>query len=842
MSSVLASGLRLHSQNVPIPANSLENLNRISSLLNLNSEGLSNEQTSDLCFNEIYNRCQQKQWDVIKLLKKEIDILVNSLGYSLLVVCILQKDKDLFEGLIQERIALHCLGPHKNLPLHYAAAEGHFKFVTRLCEVNEADARTISDHSPLHLAAFEGHLKIVILLSTKYPGLCPRQAVCIFGKTELKLTPLALSVLKGHVECVRFFLEKDPSLAHCQIKTFGSIVHLAIAFHQNQVLEILLNRFHELFLNRINEPNDQGQTPLMVAALCGNEEAIYLLNKRGALLDATDGKGDTALHYAVKGNQKNAVLQLIKLGANPRILNQEKLEPYTLAATLLEIHGESIKTIAAIINNTNLSNQSHGECLAPDITENLALQGGGPKGIGLIGALQEINLTTVKRVAGTSAGSINASLVAVGYSAKEIEEIMENMPMMNLLDVNCEKLFPDLKNTKIALKTLMEAVYNPVGTSVKIIKKCLKGLWNNKGICKGEVLREEVEKHILRKTGIPYCTFKDLRDGIKAGKPYKHLYVFATAIGLNPKILDIHSEETLDRIWDNVPLSDAVRGSSGIPGVYEPFRLHIRVNGERVPLPDNFVVVDGGILNNLPLERFDRQKYISSAFSKKDQDFPIYNKRTLGLSFLNSSSKEKKSFDETNMKDFVEKMVQVYWEAESLIRNLNPYSERRIIKIDPLDIGTGSFMASKEQKAKVIQSGKSAVKEFYKKQQDDFSKYIKKEEIKTTIVPMAEIGRVSGFYVFIGKWKYCEISFGETFGTMIRLHEFLANHDLFDYFEINPLKIAFCECEYNMIITTLDKDGIAKDEPKKLKIEKGRAEIIEIFTHCKHLKFEIKKV
>ena len=54
-------------------------------------------------------------------------------------------------------------------------------------------------------------------------------------------------------------------------------------------------------------------------------------------------------------------------------------------------------------------------------------EGGGVKGIGLVGALQAFEEAGFQwqNVAGTSAGAITAALVAVGYRAAEVREIMD---------------------------------------------------------------------------------------------------------------------------------------------------------------------------------------------------------------------------------------------------------------------------------------------------------------------------------------------------------------------------------------------------------------------------------
>src|SRR5262245_7924154 len=60
----------------------------------------------------------------------------------------------------------------------------------------------------------------------------------------------------------------------------------------------------------------------------------------------------------------------------------------------------------------------------------LVLQGGGVKGIGLVGAvntLRNVSYPDVQRVAGTSAGAIVASLIAAGMSSDKMEAVMRGL-------------------------------------------------------------------------------------------------------------------------------------------------------------------------------------------------------------------------------------------------------------------------------------------------------------------------------------------------------------------------------------------------------------------------------
>jgi len=59
--------------------------------------------------------------------------------------------------------------------------------------------------------------------------------------------------------------------------------------------------------------------------------------------------------------------------------------------------------------------------------QNLVFEGGGVKGIAYGGALQELEerdgLASVQRLAGTSAGAITATLLAIGYPASKVSVV-----------------------------------------------------------------------------------------------------------------------------------------------------------------------------------------------------------------------------------------------------------------------------------------------------------------------------------------------------------------------------------------------------------------------------------
>ncbi len=69
----------------------------------------------------------------------------------------------------------------------------------------------------------------------------------------------------------------------------------------------------------------------------------------------------------------------------------------------------------------------------------LVMNGGGVKGIAFVGALLELKErvnVTFTAFGGASAGAITAAVLALGYDAETIQEIMARQPFGDFLDDN----------------------------------------------------------------------------------------------------------------------------------------------------------------------------------------------------------------------------------------------------------------------------------------------------------------------------------------------------------------------------------------------------------------------
>src|SRR4051812_4406490 len=69
---------------------------------------------------------------------------------------------------------------------------------------------------------------------------------------------------------------------------------------------------------------------------------------------------------------------------------------------------------------------------------NLVFEGGGVKGIAYLGALKILEdkgiMGNIRRVGGTSAGAINATLLGLGFTLAETEKILRELDFNQLMD------------------------------------------------------------------------------------------------------------------------------------------------------------------------------------------------------------------------------------------------------------------------------------------------------------------------------------------------------------------------------------------------------------------------
>ena len=200
--------------------------------------------------------------------------------------------------------------------------------------------------------------------------------------------------------------------------------------------------------------------------------------------------------------------------------------------------------------------------------ENLSFCGGGVRIISEIGACEILEskgiIKQAKRVAGTSAGAIVSTMIALGYTASEMKEIAFSLN------------FNDFEDGRLLEKL---------------------NVLDDYGIHTGNTFLHFIQSKIEAKTGSRYTTFAGMY-----AKGMKDLTVFAC--NLNTKSLKIFNYEKTP----NVSIADAVRCSMSIPLFFEVHQI------------DQNIYVDGGVFYNYPLTYFPEETTIGVCFNSYESE------------------------------------------------------------------------------------------------------------------------------------------------------------------------------------------------------------------------------
>ena len=218
----------------------------------------------------------------------------------------------------------------------------------------------------------------------------------------------------------------------------------------------------------------------------------------------------------------------------------------------------------------------------------LVLEGGGVKGIGLVGAVATMARSgyTFPRVAGTSAGAVVGAFVAALQRAGE--------PLERLQDVARALDYRRLRD-----RGVIGRAAGPLARVVDGFSLAFDG-----GVFEGDYLTSWV-RGALADLGVR--TFGDLRqDDPQSSLPDEHRYALVVVAS------DVSRKRMVRLPWDYArygleadeqEVADAVRASAAIPFFFEPVTLRARDESGAHLVS---TLVDGSVLSNFPVALFDR--------------------------------------------------------------------------------------------------------------------------------------------------------------------------------------------------------------------------------------------
>jgi NTE family protein len=251
-------------------------------------------------------------------------------------------------------------------------------------------------------------------------------------------------------------------------------------------------------------------------------------------------------------------------------------------------------------------------------TVDLVLEGGGVKGIGLLGAVLALDEAGYRfaRIAGTSAGAIVASLVATYQKAgKDLREL--------------EQVMYEVDYQRFAERPLLSRMAGPIGEGVDVL---FRG-----GGHSGDYLDEWLGP-LLKAAGV--ATFADLRiddpDSSLLEQQSYRLVTHTSDLSRRVLVRLPWDYSYYGKYADEQRVVDAVRASMAIPFYFRPVQMPTG-NGTAT-------WVDGGLLSNFPITVFDRTDgkgarwptwgvKLSSA-AKPGHDTPIHNGAQIALRCL----------------------------------------------------------------------------------------------------------------------------------------------------------------------------------------------------------------
>jgi len=300
----------------------------------------------------------------------------------------------------------------------------------------------------------------------------------------------------------------------------------------------------------------------------------------------------------------------------------------------------------------------------------LVLEGGGVKGIALVGAiaLLEERGFSFSRVAGTSAGAIVGSLVAAGMKSPELYDLMIAVDYTRFCDET------------------------PTG-HLPLVGKGF-AIFLDHGMYKGDYFHGWIREHL---GGLGVRTFSDLARPDPAGElsveERYRLVVMASDISRG-RLLRLPWDYSRDGLDPGAQVvADAVRASMSIPFFYRPVLLEV-ANSEPSTL------VDGAMLSNFPVGVFDR-------VDGRPSRWP-----TLGIKL---SARQKPHQVEHVVKGEVSLAMAMLGTMQSWSDHVHlddPAVTARTIFVDTLGVNATDFAIGRAKREELYEQGRAAAERF----------------------------------------------------------------------------------------------------------------------------------
>ncbi len=320
-----------------------------------------------------------------------------------------------------------------------------------------------------------------------------------------------------------------------------------------------------------------------------------------------------------------------------------------------------------------------GQGKEPEKRVDLVFEGGGVKGLALVGALSVLEERGYEPqgIAGTSAGAVLTALLAAGYTAVELREIFLDLDFRSLQDATWEDRIPFL------------------GTPLSFLK--------DQGIYEGRALLEYLRELLADRS---VKTFGDLVDPVYIDQTrhrYRAQVIASDITGRRLLVLPRDASRLGVEDPDSFEVALAVRMSSSIPFYFEPVKFRNRRTGR------DHLIVDGGVLSNFPVWLFDtddvpRWPTFGLKLVEPDPRTPLAGR-------IGEADYPANRIEATI--DYVKSLVLTMMEAHDRLY-IEMADFARTICIPTLGVRTIDFDLSRERKLELYEAGRTAAERFLK--------------------------------------------------------------------------------------------------------------------------------
>ncbi|KAF8561580.1 hypothetical protein P879_03667 [Paragonimus westermani] len=215
----------------------------------------------------------------------------------------------------------------------------------RKCNLNVQDNY---NRTPLHFAASNGNLATVRFLVES------RALIDVVDKYGI--TPLMWAVYNNHRKVAIFLIENGAK--HTKITKQGhTIIHFIAESNAVGILKYLYQKYHIL---KIDQEDNSGLTPFLVAAHRGNQLLLEVFVKQKCLVSKKDKRQRTALHLASWKGHMAVVSYLLNIPDIVTMINHLDSEGKSALHLAAESnHQEVVRMLLNAGSDPNISSESH---------------------------------------------------------------------------------------------------------------------------------------------------------------------------------------------------------------------------------------------------------------------------------------------------------------------------------------------------------------------------------------------------------------------------------------------------------------------------------------------------